>query len=89
MTGENDNLSNDQFGDTAGVAEGRVEDSNSIVGSKLQVDLVSSNAKAADDDQVLRFLEDSCGELSFRTNANDVDISAPIVSMYNKKSSFR
>lgn len=65
LTGENNNLSNDQFGDTAGVAEGRVEDSNSIISSKLQIDLVCSNAKAADDDKVLRFLEDSCGELCF------------------------
>jgi hypothetical protein len=76
LTGKHDHFTNDQLGNTARVAEGGVEDGNTLVGGILEVDLVGTDTEATDDDKVLRFLQDSCGELRLRANTNDVDIPA-------------
>ena len=74
LTCKHDHLTNDQLSNTARVAEGGVEDRNTLVGGILEVDLVGTDTEATDDDKVLCFLQDSCGELCLGANTNDVDI---------------
>lgn len=57
LTSQSNDLPNDQFRDAARVTEGRVEHCNAIVGGALEVDLVRSDAEAADDDEVFGFLQ--------------------------------
>lgn len=63
LAGEHDDLTNDQLGNTAGVAEGGVEDRNTVVSGILKVDLVSTNTEATNDNEVLGLLQDARGEL--------------------------
>lgn len=76
LAGQHDHLTNDQLGNTARVAEGGVEDGNTLVSGILEVDLVGTDTEATDDDKVLCFLQDSCGELGLGANTDDVDITA-------------
>lgn len=48
--------------------------------SEWYIDLVSADAKAADDDQILGFTQDSCCELRLGTYADDVNITGLIIS---------
>lgn len=73
-------LANDQLGDTAGVAERRVEDGNTMLGGILEVDLVGTNTEASDHDQVLGLLEDSCGELGLGADADHMNVTVQRVS---------
>jgi hypothetical protein len=70
------NLCDDQLGNTAGVAEGRVEDRNTVVGGILEVDLVGTDAEAADNDQVLGLLQNPLRELGLRADTDDMNITA-------------
>jgi hypothetical protein len=74
LSSQNYNLRNDQFCHTARIAERRVEYSDSVVCGILQVYLVGSNAKAANNDEVACFFQDSRRELGFRPDANDMHI---------------
>lgn len=52
LTSQRNDLGNDQLGDAARVTKWRIEDRNAMVGSILEVDLVCSDAEAADGDKV-------------------------------------
>lgn len=52
LTAEGDNLGDDELGDRARVGEGRVEDGDSCFGGGEEVDLVGSDAEAADDEEL-------------------------------------
>ena len=49
LSGQGDDFCNDEFGHTAGVAERRVEHSDSMLGSVAKVDLIGSDTEAPDD----------------------------------------
>jgi len=53
LTAEGDNLGDDELGDGARVGEGRVEDGDSGLSGGEKVDLVGSDAEAADDEKLL------------------------------------
>ena len=76
LTSKADDLRDDQLGDTAGVAERRVEDGNTVLSGILEVDLVGTDAEAADHNQVLGLLEDSCGELGLGADTNHMHVTA-------------
>lgn len=76
LTGKHDHLTNDQLGNTARVAEGGVEDRNTLFSGILEIDLVGTDTEATDDDEVLCLLQDSCGELGLGANTDDVNITA-------------
>lgn len=76
LTSKANDLGNDQLGDTAGVAERRVEDGNTVFGGILEVNLVGSDAEAADHNQVLSLLEDPRGELSLGADTNHMNVTA-------------
>lgn len=69
-------LANDQLGDTAGVAERRVEDGNTVFGGILEIDLVGTNAETSDHDQVLGLLEDSRRELGLGADTDHMNVTA-------------
>jgi hypothetical protein len=75
LTGEGDDLSNDKLSDTARVGEGGVEDSDTILGSKLEVDLVGTDTEAADDKEVCGLTEDLFGELCLGANTDDLNVA--------------
>lgn len=45
---QSNNLCNDEFSDTTGIAERGVEDGDAMLGRVLEVDLIRTDAKAAD-----------------------------------------
>lgn len=75
LAGERDDLGDDEFGDGAGVAEGRVEDGDAGLRGESEVDLVSADAEAADYNEVFGGFEDALGELGFGADSNDMDLS--------------
>jgi hypothetical protein len=60
---------------TSSATEGRVEHGDALLRCRLKVDLVCSNAEAADDDQVLGLLQHPLGELRLRADADDMHIA--------------
>ena len=72
---KDNDLSDDEFGDGAGVREGGVEHADSVACSIFEIYLVRAYAEAADDDQVAGFRENACCQLRFRADAEDMDIS--------------
>lgn len=52
LTGESDDLGNNELSDGARVREGRVEDGNASFGGGGEVDLVCTDAEAADDEKL-------------------------------------
>lgn len=48
LTGEGNDLGNDEFCDAARVAEGRVEDADAMLGGVLEVHLVRADTEASD-----------------------------------------
>ena len=72
------NLSDDQFGDAARIAEGRVEDGNASLGRVFQVDLIGADAKTADDNQVFGSLEHPLGELCLGADANHLNVAVVV-----------
>lgn len=76
LASEDDNLANDELGHTPRVGEGGVEDRDTMVSSVIEVDLVGTDAEAADHLEVLGLAKDFVGELGFRANADDVDITS-------------
>lgn len=75
LTGEGDDLGNDELGYTAGVGEGGVEDGDTMAGSEVEVDLVGTNAEATNDKEVLGLTKDTLGQLGLGADADDVDIA--------------
>jgi hypothetical protein len=59
---------------TTTVGKGRVEYSNAFAGGKLQVNLVGSNTKGANANEVLGLLQHFCSKLRLATNSNGVYI---------------
>lgn len=72
-------LGNDQLGDTAGVAEGGVEDGNTVFGGILEVHLVGTDTEAPDHDQVLSFLKDPSGELGLGADTDHMNVTMRIL----------
>jgi hypothetical protein len=75
LTGKGDNLGNDKLSDTARVGEGGVEDGDTILGGKLEVDLVGTDTEAADDEEVCSLTEDLLSELCLGTDTNDLNVA--------------
>lgn len=75
LTSEDDNLANDELGDAARVGEGRVENSDTMTCGVIEIDLVSTDAKAANDEQVLGLAENALAQLSFGANSNNMDVT--------------
>jgi len=63
LSRKGNDFSDNQLRNTARVAEGRVEDGNTVVGSILEVDLIGTDAEAPDNDQVLGLLQNPLREL--------------------------
>ena len=76
LAGQRDDFSDDELGDTARVGKRGVEDGDAMAGSIVEIDLVGTDAEAADDEQVLGFAQHLLGELRLRADADDVDIAS-------------
>lgn len=74
LSSKGNDLSNDKLGNTARVAEWRIEDSNSMLRCILRVNLICANAKATDYYQVLGLPEHPSCKLRLRPYADNVDI---------------
>jgi hypothetical protein len=75
LTGKGDDLGNDELSDTARVGEGGVEDGDTILGSKLEVNLVGTNTEAANDEEVCGLTQDLLSELCLGTDTNDLYVA--------------
>lgn len=71
---QDDDLRNDQLGNASRIREGRVEDGDTLLRGILEVHLVRADTKAANNQQVLRLLENLFSELRLGADSNDVDI---------------
>ncbi|GMA77673.1 hypothetical protein GCM10025880_40900 [Methylorubrum aminovorans] len=65
-------LADRQFGDAAGVREGRVEDRDAAGAGRVEIDLIGADAEAADRDEGRGGVEQARRHLRARTNAEDV-----------------
>ena len=74
LAGEGDDLSNHQLSNRAGVGERRVENGNTMLSSIVKINLVGTNAEAADNEQVLSFPENIGSKLGLGADANDMNI---------------
>jgi len=74
LSGQQHNLGNDQLSDRARVGEGRVEDGDALLGRDLEVNLVGTNAEAANDAQLLGRIQDLLGQLGLGPNADAVHV---------------
>ena len=72
---QGNDLANDQFCDTARVAERRVEHGNAMVRSILQIDLVCPDTEATDSNKVPGLLEYTGCELGLGADPDDMDVS--------------
>src|SRR6202167_1210663 len=75
---QHDDLADHQFRDAAGVGEWRIEDRNAALTRRIQIDLVGSDAEAANCDQAVGTGESLVGELCSGANAEKV---APLDSL--------
>ena len=80
LASESDDLANNELSDGAGVGKWRVENSDTVAGCVLEVDLVGADAEAADDDEVLCSLEHLCVQLGLGADTDDMNIPSRIVS---------
>jgi hypothetical protein len=71
---QQDGFGEHQFGHRTGVGVGRVEHCDAALASSIQVDLVGTDAEAADGDQLLGRIEDLFGELGARADADEVNV---------------
>lgn len=69
---QHDDLADGQFGDAAGVGEGRVEDGDAAQASCVEIDLVGADREAADGEETLGGGKDRLGQLGARTDAEDM-----------------
>lgn len=74
LASEDNYLSDNKFGDRAGVGEWRVEDSGASAGGVHEVDLGSADAEAADCEEVFGMFEDVGSQFCFGADTNDMDI---------------
>jgi hypothetical protein len=65
LSSQNNDFGDDELGDTSRVTKGRVENSNSMLCSKLEIDLVGPDAEASNDKKVLCLTQDLLRELGF------------------------
>lgn len=75
LSREEDDLGNDQFSNGTGVGEGRIEDSDTLLGSVLEIDLIGADAEASNDTELFSSIEDLLGNLGLGTNADAMDIT--------------
>ena len=65
LPGQRDYFRDDQFRNTARVTKRGIEDGNAMVRCIFNVDLIGSNAEAADDYEISRLLQYSGRQLRF------------------------
>lgn len=75
LAGQGDDFSNDKFRNTSRVCERGVENCNTVSRGIFEIDLVCSDAEAADDNQVLGFPKNRLRELCFRSNTDNMDVT--------------
>lgn len=68
-------LSNDQLSDRAGVGEGRIEDSDTLLRSILEVDLIRADTEAPNDTELFGSIEDLLGDLGLGADTDTMDIT--------------
>ena len=81
---ERDDLGKHELGHTTRVGKRRVEHGNALPRRKIKIDLVRSDAEAADDEQVLGLAEDSFAELGLGPDSYDVHLSFGRVSLLSE-----
>ena len=69
---QHDDLADGEFGDAAGVGEGRVEDGYAAQAGGVEIDLIGADREAADGEEALGGGEDRLGELGARADAEDM-----------------
>ena len=74
LSGQQDDLSNDQLGHRSRVGEGRVEDGDALGGSMLEIDLVGTDTETSNDAQLLGSIQNLLGQLCLGADTNTVDI---------------
>lgn len=80
LASESDDLANNELSDGARVGEWRVENSNTVAGCVLEVDLVGADTEAADDNEVLCGLEHLCAQLGLGADTDNMNIPSRAVS---------
>ncbi|MCY1446450.1 hypothetical protein D9M71_630190 [compost metagenome] len=71
---QQDGLGQHQFGYRTGVGIGGVEHRDTALAGGIEVDLVGTDAEAADGDELLRAVEHLFGELGARADADEVGV---------------
>jgi hypothetical protein len=74
LTGQGYDFGNDKLGYTPGISEWGVEDSNSLLCSKVQVYLIRANTETSNHQQVLSLSQDLVSQPGLRSDANDMDV---------------
>lgn len=74
LAGEEDDFSDDDLGDGAGVGEGGVEDGGASVGGMLEVNLGGADAEAAYCEEVFGVFEYVGSQFCLGADTDDVDI---------------
>ncbi len=69
---KHDDLADHQFGDAAGVGEGRIEDRHANPTRRVDVDLIGPDVEAPDREQPIGRAENICVELRARADADHV-----------------
>lgn len=75
LTSKADDLANDELSDTARVGKGGVENGDTMAGGVIEINLVGTDAEAADDQQVLGLAEDLLAQSGLGANADDVNVA--------------
>jgi hypothetical protein len=75
LSRKEDDLSNDQLCDGAGVGEGRIEDSDTLLSSVLEIHLIRADTEASNDTELLGSIEDLLGNLGLGADTDTMDIT--------------
>lgn len=74
LPGQTDDLRNDKFGDRAAITEGRVEHSYTLFSCTFEIDLVRTDAEAANNKEIGCRFQDTFCKLSFGADTKDMDV---------------
>lgn len=75
LASQRNDLCNDQLGHTARIAEWRIEDSNTMIGSILKVNLICSDTETANGYKIPSLFQHTSGQLRLRADSDDMDVS--------------